>query len=219
LKKSTFTIFAVIGLTGIMLIASILVTIPIQPSYSSSGQQADDEQQTDEAQQTEEVPQEDVPASDEQQEPQAAEEQQPPTVTQPPTDTEPIGTNQSVPSGTTNQSGGGPVTEREICVTNANGQKFCYKELTPDEVCLKPMNADDPPFCPTKSESISNQTTGTGSPTNPGILNETRTVNATNYTSEATSSGGEAGEPIPDIDVKLGGKPDCKREPTHPKCP
>lgn len=63
------------------------------------------------------------------------------TVTQtPPTDTEPI--------VTTNQSGGGPVTEREICITNPNDQKFCYKEMTPDEVCLKPVNEEDPPLSP-----------------------------------------------------------------------
>jgi hypothetical protein len=57
-----------------------------------------------------------------------------------PTDTEPI--------VTTNQPGGGPVIEREISVTNANDQKFYYKELAPDEVCLKPVNEEDPPLCP-----------------------------------------------------------------------
>jgi hypothetical protein len=196
MKKSTFMILAVIGLSGIMLVGGTLVTIPVQPSYSSSEQQTDDEQQTEP-----EVPQEEVPGTDEQQEPQAPDEQQIPT------DTEPLGTaNQSAP--TIKDPSDVPAPEREICVTNANGQRFCYKELKPDEACLKPMNEEDPPFCPTPNpESIANQTTGTESPTNSSLLNETGTVNATNYTSEATSSGGGAGDPIPDIGVKLGSKP------------
>lgn len=40
-------------------------------------------------------------------------------------------------------------TEKEIkCVKNSQGQTFCYEELKPDEVCLKPIDEKDPPLCP-----------------------------------------------------------------------
>ena len=173
MKKCLFTILVVIGLSSVLTIGNTLSAIVVQPLYSSPEQQSDDEQQQDEAADEEPVeepepehesPSEDLPISDEREDTSAAQE--------------PID----------------PQAEKEICVTNAKGQKFCYKELEPDEVCLKPINAEDPPICPPpKTEGI---------------------VNGTSTAVEGTSSvGGEAGDPVPDIDVKLPcprkGKPVC----------
>jgi hypothetical protein len=45
--------------------------------------------------------------------------------------------------------GGDGSTAKEIkCVKNSQGQVFCYEELKPDEVCLKPIDEKDPPLCP-----------------------------------------------------------------------
>ena len=45
--------------------------------------------------------------------------------------------------------GGDGTTAKEIkCVKNSQGQVFCYEELKPDEVCLKPIDEKDPPLCP-----------------------------------------------------------------------
>lgn len=162
----------VLGLSSLILMGSTVSTLPVQLLYSSSEQETSDGDQQgqptgseepvddeplDEPEPAPETPSGDLPISDEQEET---------TVTQEP---------------------GDPVTEREVCITNAKGQKFCYKELKPDEVCLKPINAEDPPICPP--------------PKPEGVTNET--------TVESSSAGISEGDPIPDIGVKLGkpGKP------------
>lgn len=44
---------------------------------------------------------------------------------------------------------GDGTTAKEIkCVKNNQGQTFRYGELNPDEVRLKPINAEDPPLSP-----------------------------------------------------------------------
>ena len=136
MKKVLFAVLTVLGLSGLLVTGGTFLTLSFQPSYSSPEEQSDDDQQEEPAGDEPvdgsepETPSEDLPISDEQEET---------TATQGPAD---------------------PAPEREVCVTNANGQKFCYKELKPDEVCLKPMNAEDPPICPPpKPEGITNEST------------------------------------------------------------
>jgi len=80
-----------------------------------------------------------------------------------------------------------PEPDREICVTNAKGQKFCYEELKRDEDC----NLEGPPICPL--------------PKPEGITNES--------TLERSSVGISNGDQVPDTDVKAPcprlGKPVC----------
>jgi hypothetical protein len=53
------------------------------------------------------------------------------------------------PIGDVGAVGDDGTTEKEIkCVKNSQGQTFCYEELKPDEVCLKPIDEKDPPLCP-----------------------------------------------------------------------
>jgi hypothetical protein len=62
------------------------------------------------------------------------------------------------PFGDVGAVGDDGTTEKEIkCVKNSQGQTFCYEELKPDEVCLKPIDEKDPPLCPPPgSDSVEN---------------------------------------------------------------
>lgn len=136
----------ILGLSSVILIGSTVSTLPGQLLYSSSGEETNDGDQqggstgtADEEPVDElepETPSEDLPTSDEQEETTSAQQ---------PVD---------------------PAPEREVCITKAKGQKFCYKELKPDEVCMKPINAEDPPICPPpEPEGFVNGTSGdTGNP-------------------------------------------------------
>ncbi|MGB7961247.1 MAG: hypothetical protein WCF46_15275, partial [Nitrososphaeraceae archaeon] len=44
-------------------------------------------------------------------------------------------------------AGGGTAAREVTCVSNSQGQTFCYEILKPDENCLKPINVEDPPLC------------------------------------------------------------------------
>jgi hypothetical protein len=149
------------------IVGSTVSTIPVQLSYSSSAEETSDEDQQGE------------PTGDEE-----PVDEEPVDEPEPETPSEELPISDEPVQTTATQEPIDPAPEREVCVTNANGQKFCYKELKPDEVCLKPTNAEDPPICPPpKPESVMNETTVEGS-----------------------SSSIADGDPIPDIDVKLGKK-------------
>lgn len=170
MERLLFITLAVLGLSAIFMTGNMFPILVVQSLHSSPEDQSDDgDQQQDEPVEEPESEPEPEPLSEDL----PSDEQEDSPVTQEPFD---------------------PQAEKEICVTNAKGQKFCYKELEPDEVCLKPINAEDPPICPPpKTEGI---------------------VNGTSTAVEGTSSvGGEAGDPVPDIDVKLPcprkGKPVC----------
>ena len=163
--KSYFLVLTVIGLLGLLIIGgNILYISPFQPAYSSPAEEPSDDggQQQDESVDDEPV-----------EEPEPTDEPEPepePLVTEPADETIPESPTEKqqeqltldiidanglvVVNETTTNIGGGEVggdgtTAKEVkCVKNSQGQTFCYEELKPDEVCLKPINAEDPPLCP-----------------------------------------------------------------------
>lgn len=129
-----------LALLLVSIVGSTVSTIPVQLSYSSSAQEMSDGDEEGKSAGDEE-PVENEP------EPETLSKDLPI-----PSEQEEITAAQELVD---------PEAEREVCVTNAKGQKFCYKELKPDEACMKPINAEDPPICPPpKTEGIVNETSG-----------------------------------------------------------
>ena len=127
--------------------STALTVIPAQLSYSSSAEETINEDQQGEPAGDGEEPVNDEPVDEPEPESQTSSDDLP--------------TSDEQEETIVMQRSGEPQAEREICVTNAKGQKFCYEELKPDEACMKPINAEDPPICPPpKTEGIVNETSG-----------------------------------------------------------
>ena len=151
MERLHFMTLAVLGLSAIFMTGNMFPILVVQPLHSSPEDQSDDgDQQQDEPVEEPESEPEPEPLSEDL----PSDEQEDSPVTQEPFD---------------------PQAEKEICVTNTNGQKFCYKELKPDEACLKPINAEDPPICPPpETEGIVNGTSGDpGNPFDVGMATTT----------------------------------------------
>ncbi len=159
--------------------STVSTIIPIQLSYSSSAEETSDEDQQGEPAGGEE-PVDEEPVDGPEPESQTSSDDLP--------------TSDEQEETLVVQGSGEPQAEREICVTNAKGQKFCYKELKPDEACMKPINAEDPPICPPpRTEGIVNETLGD---TNNPLDGQMETI--VNPTGDTVSEGiaiGEKGKP------------------------
>jgi len=158
LNKELFTFILILG---IAIVSSLLLII--QPVFASPEQEVDNEKQSSgsESQETTDEEEQEV-------EPQPAEELQPAEDMPTPNNELPaseqeqqqqqltldiINANGLVPVNDTtvadgNGIAGGGTAAREVtCVSNSQGQTFCYEILKPDENCLKPINVEDPPLC------------------------------------------------------------------------
>jgi len=157
LNKELFTIILILG---IAIVSSLLLIT--QPVFASPEQEVDNEKQSSgsESQETTDEEEQEVepqPAE----EPQSAEDTPTPNNELPASEQEQqqqltldiIKANGLVPVNDTtvadgNGNAGGGTSAREVtCVSNSQGQTFCYEILKPDENCLKPINVEDPPLC------------------------------------------------------------------------
>lgn len=152
MNKELFTIILILG---IAIVSSLLLII--QPVFASPEQEVDNEKQSsgsesqettdEEEQEVEPQPAEDMPTPNNEL-PASEQEQQQQQLT-----LDIINANGLVPVNDTtvadgNGNAGGGTAAREVtCVSNSQGQTFCYEILKPDENCLKPINVEDPPLC------------------------------------------------------------------------
>jgi hypothetical protein len=155
-RKELSHILCVIGLSGIVVLGS--VPISIQALLASSEQETDGEQAADSeprdqsgegqgkgrgSETFEPKPSDNdaEPAEAGPTTPQVEQEQQEQLVK------DIIAGNELDLVNETTTSGKGS-TEREMtCVSNSQGQIFCYEPLPTEENCLKPINVEDPPLC------------------------------------------------------------------------
>jgi cytoskeletal protein RodZ len=160
MKKNLNLVLAIIGLSSVIVLGSILVAV--QPIFASSEQETagedepqdqsgGDESETSEpgdgsetsgqepTDESEPEPAEDISAlNDEQQQEQ---EQLALDI---------LTANGLTPLNATNGNGGGGDGTIEKCAVSQQGQTFCYEPLEPDKNCLTPIKAEDPPLCPPK---------------------------------------------------------------------
>ena len=152
MNKELFTFILILG---IAIVSSLLLII--QPVFASPEQEVDNEKQSsgsesqettdEEEQEVEPQPAEDPPTPNNEL-PASEQEQQQQQLT-----LDIINANGLVPVNDTtvadgNGNAGGGTSAREVtCVSNSQGQTFCYEILKPDENCLKPINVEDPPLC------------------------------------------------------------------------
>lgn len=151
MNKDLFLVLVVIGLSGVMVVGSALITI--QPIFASSDQETagedDDEPQDqsgggDGSEMSEEEPTD---------EPEAELEPEPKDGDAPTLQQEQgqlaldiITANGLTPLNTTTGSG-----TIEKCAVSSDGQHtFCYEPLPTEDNCLKPIKAEDPPLCSSK---------------------------------------------------------------------
>lgn len=143
-------VLVVIGLSGVMVVGSALITI--RPIFASSDQEnagEEDEPQDRSGGEDGSETSEEEPTD----EPEAGLEPEPKDGDAPTLQQEQgqlaldiITANGLTPLNTT--SGGGTI---EKCAVSSDGQHtFCYEPLPTEDNCLKPIKAEDPPLCSPK---------------------------------------------------------------------
>jgi hypothetical protein len=98
--------------------------------------------------------------------------------------------------------GGGAANKEEckgVWVQRPDGSGFCFTRLEPDEVCLTPVNVEDPPICIRGSVVLPPDTTSTiCTPTAGGATTNTTLSQGIDQNTNQTGGGGEAGLAVND---------------------